>query len=122
MPSNGTRVYLDHNATSPLRPSSRQVMSEAIEGGQGNPASLHAEGRAARRLIETARAHVRMIRQYVLSPLEQTVHLFRPSSPDTLAEVSGQHLDQDLGWSSVLGQQLVLHTTSGEHFSTSCGA
>lgn len=51
------RVYLDHNATSPLRPEARAAMLAALEAG-GNPSSVHAEGRAARRTVEEARAKV----------------------------------------------------------------
>ena len=51
------RVYLDWNATTPLRPEARQAMSAAWEVA-GNPSSVHAEGRQARRLVEDARAAV----------------------------------------------------------------
>jgi cysteine desulfurase len=49
-----SRVYLDHNATSPLRPEAREAMIAALDC-VGNPSSIHAEGRAARRIVETAR-------------------------------------------------------------------
>ena len=48
------RLYLDHNATAPLRPCARAAVLAALEGA-GNPSSVHAEGRAARALIEDAR-------------------------------------------------------------------
>ena len=51
------RVYLDWNATTPLRPEARQAMAVAWDMA-GNPSSVHAEGRQARRLIEDARAAV----------------------------------------------------------------
>jgi cysteine desulfurase len=51
------RVYLDWNATTPLRAQARAAMAVAWEIA-GNPSSIHAEGRAARRLIEDARAAV----------------------------------------------------------------
>lgn len=50
-----TRVYLDWNATAPLRPEARAAMVAAFDL-IGNPSSVHAEGRAARRLVEEARA------------------------------------------------------------------
>ncbi len=53
-----SRVYLDHAATSPLRPEVRAAVSEAMERF-GNPFSVHGEGRAARSLVEQARATVR---------------------------------------------------------------
>ncbi|CUH48489.1 cysteine desulfurase family protein [Ruegeria atlantica] len=51
------RVYLDHNATTPLRPEARDAMVAAMDLC-GNPSSVHAEGRAAKALIERARAQV----------------------------------------------------------------
>ncbi|MGA8170600.1 MAG: cysteine desulfurase, partial [Methylocystis sp.] len=41
----GPRVYLDYNATAPLRPVAREAMLAAL-GALGNPSSIHAEGRA----------------------------------------------------------------------------
>jgi cysteine desulfurase len=49
------RIYLDWNATTPLRPEARAAMAAAWDLC-GNPSSVHAEGRRARRLIEDARA------------------------------------------------------------------
>lgn len=49
------RVYLDWNATTPLRPEAREAMAAAWDLS-GNPSSVHAEGRASRRLVEDARA------------------------------------------------------------------
>ena len=51
------RIYLDWNATAPLRPQAREALQEA-SAVTGNPSSVHAEGRAARRLIEHAREDV----------------------------------------------------------------
>jgi cysteine desulfurase len=51
------RVYLDWNATAPLRPEARDAMTAAWEL-VGNPSSVHAEGRQARHAVEDARALV----------------------------------------------------------------
>ena len=51
------RVYLDWNATAPLRSEARQAMISALQLC-GNPSSVHAEGRSARKLVEDARAIV----------------------------------------------------------------
>jgi cysteine desulfurase len=51
------RVYLDWNATTPLRPEAREAMAAAWELS-GNPSSVHAEGRQVRRLVEDARASI----------------------------------------------------------------
>ncbi len=48
------RAYLDHNATTPLRPAARAAMVAALDC-VGNASSVHAEGRAARAEIELAR-------------------------------------------------------------------
>ncbi|UZD92140.1 cysteine desulfurase family protein [Cognatishimia activa] len=51
------RAYLDHNATTPLRPEAREAMIAAMDVS-GNPSSVHAEGRKAKSLLEKARADV----------------------------------------------------------------
>ena len=51
------RIYVDWNATAPLRPQARSAILAALDA-VGNPSSVHAEGRAARRLIEEAREQV----------------------------------------------------------------
>lgn len=50
-------IYLDHNATSPLRPEAVAAIEAAMRVG-GNPSSVHAEGRRARRTVEDARERV----------------------------------------------------------------
>ncbi|MGL3605707.1 cysteine desulfurase family protein [Rhizobium sp. G187] len=51
------RIYLDWNATAPLLPCAREAMLEAL-AMPGNPSSVHAEGRAARAVVEKARRSV----------------------------------------------------------------
>lgn len=51
------RVYLDWNATTPLRSEAREAMT-AVLGAPGNPSSVHGEGRAARKLVEEARTTI----------------------------------------------------------------
>lgn len=55
-----TRHYLDHNATSPVRPEVIEVVAEAM-GRDGNAMSVHAEGRAAHMIVEDAREQVRAL-------------------------------------------------------------
>jgi cysteine desulfurase len=50
-------AYLDHNATSPLRPEARAAVVLALDT-VGNPSSVHGAGRAARRLVEESRTRV----------------------------------------------------------------
>ena len=52
-----TRSYLDHNATTPVRPAVAEAMLRALQM-PGNPSSVHSEGRAARGAIEQAREQV----------------------------------------------------------------
>jgi cysteine desulfurase len=51
------RAYLDFNATAPVRAEAREAALRAMET-TGNPSSVHAEGRAARRIVEEARNEV----------------------------------------------------------------
>lgn len=58
------RAYLDHNATTMLRPEAAAAVMRALAApgtGLGNASSVHAEGRAARKLVETARAEVKAL-------------------------------------------------------------
>jgi cysteine desulfurase len=48
------RSYLDHNATSPLRPSVKEAMRVAMDV-DGNASSVHREGRHARKLLDDSR-------------------------------------------------------------------
>ena len=50
-------IYLDHNATAPLRDEAREAMIRALSV-TGNPSSVHGFGRAARRLVEEGREAV----------------------------------------------------------------
>ncbi|MFO1128525.1 MAG: cysteine desulfurase family protein [Rhodospirillales bacterium] len=50
-------VYLDHNATVPMKPAARAAVEDALSL-IGNPSSVHRYGRAARRLIEDSREKV----------------------------------------------------------------
>ena len=53
----GKRAYLDHNASAPLLAEARAAMLAALEV-DANASSVHADGRAARRLVEEARRDV----------------------------------------------------------------
>jgi cysteine desulfurase len=50
-------VYLDYNATAPIRPEAAAAAARALAVG-GNPSSVHARGRAARAIVEDARSEV----------------------------------------------------------------
>jgi len=50
-------VYLDYNASGLVRPEVQEIMARAL-ADNGNPSAVHAAGRRARALVETARAQV----------------------------------------------------------------
>ncbi len=50
-------AYLDHNATTPIRPEAAEAVTRAMQIG-GNPSAVHESGRAARRIVEEAREAV----------------------------------------------------------------
>ncbi len=52
------RVYLDHNATTPVRAEAIAAMESALRVHWGNPSSVHAEGAAARAVVERGREEV----------------------------------------------------------------
>lgn len=67
--STNARIYLDFNATAPLASIARDAVVEALDR-LGNPSSVHAEGRAARDLVERARDQVAALAR---RPREQVV-------------------------------------------------
>ena len=79
------RVYLDWNATAPLRPEARQAMVAAWNL-VGNPSSVHAEGRHARRLVEDARS---VIASAVGAPARNVVFTSGGTEANALALTPG---------------------------------
>ncbi len=74
-------VYLDHNATTPIRPAALDAMTEAAKA-VGNPSSVHAPGRAARGRMEAAR---RQVAALLDRPAEQVVFTSGGTEADALA-------------------------------------
>src|SRR5262249_17968241 len=56
------RIYLDHNATTPVRGEVADAMARALRECWGNPSSVHAAGAAARAAVERARDSVAALR------------------------------------------------------------
>lgn len=52
------KVYADNSATTPVHPQVREAMVHALSEDWGNPSSIHAFGRGARKAIEVAREQV----------------------------------------------------------------
>ncbi len=55
------RIYLDHNATTPIRPEVVDAMVEVLRGEFGNPSSVYAEGARAKERVEVARGQVALL-------------------------------------------------------------
>ena len=81
------RIYLDWNATAPLRPQARAAAAAALDLS-GNPSSVHAEGRAARRLVEEAREQRRRAGRGRAA--QRRVHLRRHRSQHAGARAGAQ--------------------------------
>jgi len=52
------RIYLDHNASAPIRPSALAAMTRVAQECHGNPASVHRSGQHARKILEEGRARI----------------------------------------------------------------
>ena len=74
-------IYLDANATEPLRPEARAAVIDAMDL-LGNPASIHAAGRAARKLLESSR---RAVADRFGAPREGVVFTSGGTEADALA-------------------------------------
>src|SRR6266480_1546241 len=57
-PESAERIYLDHNATTPLHPAVIERMTEALREEFGNPSSVHHFGQKAKAAIDEARSAV----------------------------------------------------------------
>ena len=51
-------IYMDHNASTPVRPEAQAIMRDCLERLSANPSSLHREGQRARAAVDLARAQV----------------------------------------------------------------
>ena len=99
-------IYLDHAATTPLDPGVFAAMRPHLEGGVGNPSSVHAFGRASRTAVEGAREQVACA--LGVTPLE-VVFTSGGTESDNLA-VSG------IAWAArAAGRGAHLVTTAIEH-------
>ena len=77
-------IYLDYNATAPIRPQAAEAAARALTIG-GNPSSVHAAGRAARAAVEQARAEVGAL---VAMPSGSVVFLSGAAEANALAIMS----------------------------------
>jgi cysteine desulfurase NifS len=76
------RIYLDHNATTPIDPEVAEVVKKHLDPSFGNPSSIYAEGRAARDALEGAR---RSVAQMINSTARRVVFTSGGSEANNLA-------------------------------------
>ncbi|MBI5478907.1 MAG: cysteine desulfurase [Deltaproteobacteria bacterium] len=85
-PEDAPRIYLDHNATTPLDAEARAAMLPFLEGTFGNPSSVHRAGRVARHAVEEARAAVAALAG---ARLEEVIFVSGGTEADNLALRAG---------------------------------
>jgi cysteine desulfurase len=92
------RLYLDYNAGAPLHGAVRQAMAEALLL-EGNPSSVHAEGRAQRHIVENARQvladHLGVAPKQVIftsGASEAAMHALSPRMRKGIGEIRCSHL------------------------------
>jgi cysteine desulfurase len=94
------RIYLDHAATTPLRPEARAAMEEGFRLW-ANPSSPHAEGRKARALLEDARARIK-------AALNWDGELIFTSGASEAATMALTQADADERWVSAVEHDCIL--------------
>jgi len=93
-PENPMRIYLDHNATTPVDGRVREAMDAAAQSGWANPSSLHQEGRAVREVVEAAR---REVAELVGCEPDEVVFTSGGTEADALGVVGLARLARSLG-------------------------
>lgn len=88
------RVYLDHSATTPLRPEVVEAMQVALTEQFGNPSSIHSFGRAAKKLIEEAREQVALL---IGAKPEEIVFTSGGTEADNMAVIGAALANQKKG-------------------------
>ncbi len=69
-----------------------------------------------RRVVQAGKSHAKMIKAYQPGAFGQKIVLFRPEQPNVLAEMTGQTHPADLGWGEILGDDLQMKQSAGDHF------
>ncbi|MFH1263833.1 MAG: cysteine desulfurase family protein [Pseudomonadota bacterium] len=94
------RIYLDHNATSPLRPVVTDAVTSFVSQPFGNPSSIHEEGRRTRQALDRAR---------------EEVAAFLGVPPGEIVFTSGGTEANHLAWNSFARPDARIATTAVEH-------
>jgi cysteine desulfurase len=101
------RAYLDHAATTPLRPEAFEAMRPYLDGGFGNPSGGHAESRRARLALDEAR---QLIAELLGADLGEVVFTSGGTEADNLAVTGGWEANLSGG-----GAPTALVCTAMEH-------
>lgn len=96
------RIYLDHNATSPLRLEVAEAVQATLGAGLVNPSSVHGSGRKTRRVLDHAR---------------EAVAAFLGTSPGEIIFTSGGTEANQLAWESFVRAGTRITTSRVEHSS-----
>lgn len=104
------RIYLDHSATTPVRPEVAEIMMEHLTGKFGNPSSVHSFGREAKESLETAR---KQVADLIKAQPEEIVFTSGGTEADNMAIIGAAFHHANKGKhviTSAIEHHAVLHT------------
>lgn len=104
------RIYLDHSATTPVRPEVAEIMLEYFTEKYGNPSSVHSFGREAKAGLERAREQVAAL---INAQPEEIIFTSGGTEADNLAIIGTANKYADRGKhiiTSAVEHHAVLHT------------
>lgn len=100
---NSRIAYCDYNATTPVRPAAAAALACALEAG-GNPSSVHAAGRSAKAIVESARESVgraigaRARDVIFTSGATEALHLALDAARDSYGDLIVSEIEHDALW------------------------
>ena len=104
------RIYLDHSATTPVRPEVADIMTEYMTGKFGNPSSVHSFGREAKQALEKAR---KQVADFINAQPEEITFTSGGTEADNMAIIGAAFRYSDKGKhiiTSAVEHHAVLHT------------
>jgi acyl transferase domain-containing protein/thioesterase domain-containing protein/acyl carrier protein len=118
----GTDVRVNYEEVSALAPQER-FSTILVQARRKGIVPADTPEAFIRRLVSVGEANVEVIQGYVPHAITAPVHLFVPTIKGGLAEVSGRVLSEenDLGWSTDVGQDVESHELPGDHFTMMVG-
>ncbi len=103
------RIYLDHSATTPVRPEVAEIMTEYMTGKFGNPSSVHSFGREAKQALEKAR---KQVADFINAQPEEITFTSGGTEADNMAIIGAAFRHSDKGKhiiTSAVEHHAVLH-------------